>query len=247
MARENLQGAVCLVTGAGRRLGRAMARAIGERGGRVAAHYRSSEAEASAVVEEIRRSGGEAHAFPADLRRTGAAEDLVAAVADRLGALDVLVHSASTFYPTPVGEVTEEQWDDLFDVNLKSAFFGAQAAARRMRERGRGRIVLIADVAAYRPWTSYVPYSAAKAGVVSLTRGLARALAPEIRVNAIAPGTVLPPETMTAEEIEHLRQRIPLQRIGEPEDVVEAMLFLLEGAPYMTGEVLLLDGGRHLG
>ena len=246
MAAAELRGEVCLVTGAGRRLGRAMAVALGKRGAKVAVHYRSSETEATAVVAEIREADGEAEKFRADLREPSACEELVAAVVERFGGIDTFVHSASTFYPTPVGEVTGEQWDDLFDVNLKAAFFGAQAAARRMKERGRGRIVLIADVAAFRPWASHVPYSAAKAGVVALTRGLARALAPEVQVNAIAPGTVLPPESMTPEEIDRLRERIPLQRIGHPDDVVGALLFLLEGAGYMTGEVLVLDGGRHL-
>ena len=246
MTTQDLRGTVCLVTGAGRRLGAAMARALGSRGARVAVHYHRSEEGAAGVAAEVREAGGDAETYPADLRSEASCEALVAAVADRFGGLDVFVHSASTFYPTPMGEVTEEQWDDIFGVNLKAAFFGAQSAARRMKERGQGRIVLIADGAAYRPWPSYVPYSAAKAGVVALTKGLARALAPEVRVNGIAPGTVLPPESLTPEDVERLRQRVPLGRIGRPDDVVSALLFLLMGAEYMTGEILLLDGGRHL-
>jgi pteridine reductase len=242
----DLEGKTCLVTGAGRRLGRAVALALAARGAGVAVHYRTSRSGAEEVVRRIRNGGARAEAIPADLADPESRRSLVGGVISRFGRIDVLVNSASTFYPTPLADVSEEAWDDLMDVNLKAPFFLCRDAGMRMKEGGEGAIINVADVAALRPWVDYIPYSAAKSALLALTRGLARALAPEVRVNAIAPGAILLPEGTSDEEAHRLVSRTPLGKIGTPEDLVAAVLFLLEGARYTTGEVILIDGGRHL-
>lgn len=239
-----LAGRVALVTGAGARVGQAIAVALGGRGMRVAVHYRGSAEGAEATCTAIRAAGGEAHAFQADLAEPDAPAQLVDAVAAHFGALDVLVNSAAVMVRTPVGEVTPAEWDAMFAVNLRAPFFCAQAAARAMGEQG-GVIVNLADLAAYETWPAYVPHGISKAGVVQMTRALARTLAPRVRVNAVAPGVVLLPEGWDEAASERLRSTTPLARHGSPEDVVRAVLYLLD-ADFVTGDVLLVDGGRHV-
>ncbi len=239
-----LRGRVALVTGAGRRVGRALAVALGGRGMRVAVHYRGSAAGADETCALVAAAGGEAHPFAADLAEPDAPAALVAAAAAHFGALDVLVNSAAVMERTPVGEVTPAQWDAMFAVNLRAPFFAAQAAAAAMGERG-GAIVNLADLAAFETWPAYVPHGVSKAGVVQMTRALARALAPRVRVNAVAPGVVLLPEGWDERASERLRSTTPLARHGTPDDVAGAMLYLLE-ADFVTGETILVDGGRHV-
>jgi pteridine reductase len=229
-----------LVTGGARRVGAAFTRALAARGYRVAIHYRSGAAEARAVAAEV---GGGAQAYSADLAQPGAATALVAEVARDLGPLDVVVNSASNFYKVPFREVTEELWDEVLAVNLRAPFFIAQSAAAVMREGGS--IVNMADLAAFETWPEYMPHGISKAGVVQMTRALARALAPRIRVNAIAPGLVLAPEDMSDAEAERYAASTPLRRNGSPADVVRALEYLID-APFVTGDVLFVDGGRHV-
>jgi pteridine reductase len=238
-----LAGRVALVTGAGHRVGRALAVALGGRGMTVAVHYRGAEAGARETAAEIAAAGGRAELFPGDLACHGAPARLVNEVADRLGRLDVLVNSAAVMQRTPVGEVTEEAWDAMFALNLRAPFFAAQAAAARMGEGSA--IVNVADLAAFETWPAYVPHGISKAGVVQMTRALARVLAPRVRVNAIAPGAVLLPESWSREDGERLAATTPLRRLGTPQDVARAMLYLLD-ADYVTGETLIVDGGRHV-
>ncbi|HEU5393715.1 MAG TPA: SDR family oxidoreductase, partial [Candidatus Methylomirabilis sp.] len=160
--------------------------------------------------------------------------------------LDILVNNAAVFPRTPLGEVTAEGWDAIFAVNLRAPFLLAQAAAPLMHQGGGGRIVNLADISAERPFPGYIPYCVSKAGLIALTRGLAKALAPDVLVNAIAPGTVLWPVDYPVEGRERELRRTPLKRTGTPEDVARAVLFLLEGADFVTGQVLALDGGRSL-
>lgn len=229
-----------LVTGGARRVGAAFTRALAARGYRVAIHYRSGAAEARAVATEV---GGGAQAYPADLAQAGAAAALVAEVARDMGPLDVVVNSASNFYKVPFREVTEELWDEVLAVNLRAPFFIAQSAAAVMREGGS--IVNMADLAAFETWPEYMPHGISKAGVVQMTRALARELAPRIRVNAIAPGLVLAPEDMSDAEAERYAASTPLRRNGSPADVVRALEYLID-APFVTGDVLFVDGGRHV-
>ncbi|MCZ6691979.1 MAG: SDR family oxidoreductase [Planctomycetota bacterium] len=242
----NLQGRISLVTGAARRLGREVALGLARRGSRVGVHYHRSEREAIELVGEIRKAGGEAEPFGADLRDAEACRRLIEMVATHFGTVDILVNNASTFIRTPLEEASEEDWDNLLSVNLKAPFFCSQAAGALMKKGGAGKIINLADVAALRPWKEYIPYSVAKAGLVALTKGLAKALAPEVQVNAIAPGTILPPEGTSVEEQERWARATPLGRLGKTSELVDAVLFLLEGGDFITGEVLSLDGGRHL-
>ena len=240
----NLEGRVALVTGAGRRVGRALAVALGREQMRVAVHYHNSADGAKETVAEIERAGGHATLFQADLSAPHPPAELVQQVASQLGSLAVVVNSAAVMERTPVGTVSPETWDSIFALNLRAPFLISQAAAPLMRAEG-GAIVNIADLAAFESWPGYVPHSISKAGVVKLTSALARVLAPGIRVNAIAPGAVLLPPHWEEESGDRLVSTTPLQRLGDPEDVVQAMLYLLR-ADFVTGETLIVDGGRHI-
>jgi len=240
----DLAGRAALVTGAGRRLGRAIALALGARGMRVAVHYNASADGADETAALIRDAGGEARVLGADLTVVRDCEQLVDAAAVAFGALDVVVNSAAMMVRTPVGEVTAEQWDEMFALNLRAPFFIAQRAAPHLA-RVHGAIVNIADLAAFETWPAYVPHGITKAGVVQMTRALARTLAPDVRVNAIAPGAVLLPDDWDDDSAERLVATTPLARLGSPDDVVQAVLYLLE-AEYVTGETIVVDGGRHV-
>lgn len=240
----DLAGRVALVTGAGRRVGRALAIALGARGMHVIVHYHASAAGADETVRLVTRAGGSGEAMQADLGRTADAERLIDQAAAARGSLDVLVNSAAVMLRTPLGETSEEQWDAMFALNVRAPYFLSQRAAPALRA-ARGSIVNIADLAALETWPAYVPHGLTKASVVQMTRALARVLAPEVRVNAIAPGAVLLPEGWSEEGAERLRSTTPLRRIGSPEDVAGAMLYLLD-AGFVTGELLTVDGGRHV-
>ena len=239
-----LENKLALVTGGGIRLGRAIALALADEGADVAVHYAHSGDEAQKVVAEIRGKGRKSDAFGADLSREGEPEKLIDSVVARLGAPDILVNSAAIMQRTPIGEVTYENWEATMNLNLRAPFFLSQAAAKVMRPK-RGVIINIADLAAFETWSGYVPHSISKAGVVQMTRALAHALAPEIRVNAIAPGAVLLPEGWPEDSKQRLQETTPLKRLGTPKDVTDALLYLAT-AEYVTGETIIVDGGRHV-
>lgn len=239
-----IAGRIALVTGGGIRVGRALALALGSRGATVAVHYHRSAAEAETAVAAIEAGGGRASSVQADLIGPDAPAALVGDVVARFGGLDLLVNSAAIMERTPFGETTPEQWDRIVALNLRAPYFLTQAAGPHLR-RARGAVVNIADLAAFETWPGYIPHGLAKAGVVYMTRALARVLAPDVRVNAIAPGTVLLPETFRGADAAHLAATTPLTREGTPDDVVHAMMFLLE-ADYVTGETIIVDGGRHV-
>lgn len=240
----DLDGKVALVTGAGTRVGRAIAVALGKAGMRVGVHYYGSEKGARQTADEIIAAGSEARTLPGDLTDPATGPRVVEHMSKVFGSLDVLVNSAAVMLRTPVGEVLVEDWDAMFALNLRAPFFLSQSAARAMKDRG-GVIINIADLAAFEAWRNYVPHSITKAGVVQMTRALAHALAPKIRVNAIAPGAVLLPEGATPEFRDKLISTTPLGRIGSPEDVAQAVIYLIS-ADYVTGETLIVDGGRHV-
>jgi pteridine reductase len=239
-----LPGRVALVTGAGRRVGRAIALALGARGMRVVVHYNGSADGAGETARLVSTAGGAATTVQADLTDVAAAERLVARVAHEQGELFALINSAAVMVRTPVGETTVHDWEAMFALNVRAPYFLAQAAAPALRA-ARGAIVNIADLAAFETWPAYVPHAMTKAAVVQMTRGLAHALAPEVRVNAVAPGVVLLPDGWSDADAEHLRGTTPLRRIGTPEDVAGAVVYLLE-AEFVTGEVIIVDGGRHV-
>ena len=234
---------VALVTGAGRRVGARIARELHAAGMSIAVHCHRSREDAERLREAFEAARpGSAAVVAADLLESGAAEAVVATAEERWGRLDVLVNNASSFYPTPVGEVTEAEWRDLVGSNLAAPFFLAQAAAPLLRA-ARGCIVNIADVYGHRPLAGHPVYSAAKAGLVMLTRALAIELGPEVRVNSISPGAVLWPENEDPER-RRIIDAIALKRSGDPADIARAALFLVRDAPYVTGQDLAVDGGR---
>ncbi len=238
-----LDGRVALVTGAGRRLGRALAAALAARGRAVGIDYNSSVDGAAGLRDAIVAGGGRAACFAADLTDPAAARELPERVVAELGRLDVLVNSAAVMRRLRFEETTPEQYDSILDLNLRAAFFCTQGAAPALRA-AEGKVVNLADLGGLEPWPGFAAHSISKAGVVMLTRVLARALAPDVTVNAIAPGTVLVPEEYDAAERERLARTTPLGRLGRPEDAVAALLYLLEGGDFVTGEVLVVDGGR---
>ena len=240
----DLRGRVALVTGAGRRVGRALAVGLGAQGMRVAIHYHASDRGARETADLVASAGGTGFLFAADLTAAVAPEQLVRDVLERLGALDVLVNSSAIMERTPLGDVTATAWDAMMDLNLRAPFLLAQAAAPHLSQRN-GAIVNIADLAAFETWPAYIPHGISKAGIVYMTRALARVLAPNVRVNAIAPGAVLLPDGWTEGDADKLRESTPLARLGTPQDVVDAMLYLLH-SDYVTGETVIVDGGRHV-
>lgn len=240
-----LRGRVALVTGGARRMGRAFAEALAGEGMRLAIHYGSSRDEAIDTRDAIQTAGGDAEIFAADLRDATAAGALPGAVVAQFGQLDLLVNSAAVMEKLGVAETSIEQWDAILHLNLRAPFFLAQQAAPYLRKT-HGKIINIADLAGLDPWPNYAAHSISKAGVVMLTRVLAAALAPEITVNAIAPGAVLVPDDFDRKQKEFLVSTTPLKRLGTPDDAVQALLYLVKHADFATGDVLVVDGGRTL-
>ena len=238
---------VALITGAARRVGATLARALHAAGYDLALHYRHSRAEMDALCAELNTvRNTSACAIQAELADIEHIPDIVEKCISRYGRLDALVNNASTFYPTPLGTTTPQQWDELFASNAKAPFFLAQAAAPHLK-RSQGCIVSIVDIYAERPLPGHPVYCMAKAALAMMTLALARELGPEVRVNAVAPGAVLWPESGKAyTDQQQLVARTPLKRAGSPEDVAAAVLFLLRDAKFTTGQILKVDGGRAL-
>jgi pteridine reductase len=241
---RKLAGRVALVTGAGKRLGRAVALRLASEGADVAVHYGKSEAEAREVVGEIEKMGRRASAFSAELTDVQAIQKLVQSAASRFARLDILVNCAANFLETKFGETNEATWDASLDTNLKAPFFCAQAAAPHLAKSGRGVIVNFADIGGLLGWTEFLPHSISKAGVIMLTRILAKELGPAVRVNAIAPGTITMPGDPPEWQSDFIR-RAPLKRTGRSEEIADAVMYLI-GAEFVTGQVLVVDGGRTL-
>jgi pteridine reductase len=243
-----LAGQTALITGGARRIGAQLCRTLHAAGANVVIHCRKSRAEAQALsleLEAVRRAS--TWVVEADLLDCERLPHLIEAASARFGSLHMLVNNASSFFPTPLGSITSAQWDDLVGTNLKAPLFLAQAAAAELR-RTHGLLLNIADIHGLRPLRDHAVYCAAKAGLIMLTKALARELAPQVRVNAIAPGPVLWPEAgMEAQRKEKIIARTPLQRAGVPQDIARAALFFAAEAPFVTGQILAVDGGRSLG
>jgi pteridine reductase len=246
---EILAGKAALVTGGAKRVGAAICRRLHAQGANLLVHHRASVSEARALQHELNSQRANSVALvQADLLNSANLPDLVKTTVNQFGSLDVLINNASSFFATAIGEITDKVWDDLVGTNLKAPLFLAQAAANELRKR-HGCIVNIVDIHAEFPMKNFVVYTIAKGGLMALTRSLARELGPEVRVNGVAPGTILWPEDDTwGDDVS--RQRIinqtALKRIGEPDDIARAVEFLVTAAPYVTGQVLAVDGGRSV-
>ncbi len=235
---------VALVTGSARRVGRALALGLARAGAHIVVHHHESTAEAASTAREIEGLGRRAHAVAADLSTPDGVAHLAARTEDLFGRLDILVHNASRFERASFEQITEAEWDRVLGVNVKAPFFLTQALLHLLRLEG-GVIVHIADLSALQAWPSYAHHAVSKAGLLHLTRVLARALGPGIRVNAIVPGTVLPPPDWTGEDEAGGPARRVVMRDGSPDDVVDALLYLVR-SDFVTGETLVVDGGRHI-
>ena len=244
---SSLRDQVVLITGGARRVGAEIARSLHAAGANIVIHYRSSAAAAIALAEQLnllRPRSATIHS--AHLSTADAPEKLVAATLLEFGRLDILVNNASSFFPTPIGQITVPQWDDLMGSNLKAPLFLSQAAAPSLRAR-HGLIINMIDIHGLRPLKAHPVYSSAKAGLAMLTRALARELGPEIRVNGIAPGPVLWPEVdMEADLKREIIDKTALKRHGTPQDIARTALFLAKDAPYITGQIIAVDGGRSI-
>ena len=239
-----LSGRVALVTGGAKRIGRAVALALARRGAHVAFSYRTSSRDARETAGAIARLGVEPLPLQADLARAADVKRMVDRIGRRFGRLDVLVNSAANFDRAPFERLTERDWDHALDANLKGPFLCALYASRLMRRRGGGKIINFADWAGIRPYRDYLPYCVSKAGVIGLTKALAKELAPTIQVTAIAPGPILPPPGMSRAARARVVSRVPLKRWGSPQDIVNTVLFLIEGTDFMTGSTIFVDGGQ---
>lgn len=247
MQENTLMGKTALISGGARRVGAEIARTLHDQGMNLVIHYRASKDDAHALKTELEHHRPNSVALvQGDLLEVASLPGVVEAAAAAFGRLDALVNNASSFYPTPVGSATEHQWEDLIGTNLKAPFFLAQAAWPHLKKT-HGCIVNIADIHADRPIKRYPIYSAAKAGLVMLTKSLARELAPEVRVNAIAPGTIMWPEgeaEVSEAQKQEMLARIPLRRSGAPSDIAATALFLIRDATYVNGQVIAVCGGR---
>ena len=241
----NIEDKVALVTGGARRVGKAIGLALARSGARVLITYNTSAAEAAITVAEINRSGGQASAIQCDQRDLTAIDRLFDRLRLDTARLDILVNNAAIMERKPALEITSDDWSRVMETNLRGPFFMAQRAAQWMLTTGGGAIVNIADLSALHPWPSYMTHTISKSGVVAMTQTLALALAPSIRVNAIAPGMVLKPDEWSDERWVKMIAALPLRREGTPEDVAEAVLYCVR-SDFMTGQTIVIDGGRSL-
>jgi NAD(P)-dependent dehydrogenase (short-subunit alcohol dehydrogenase family) len=241
---KRLSGQVAIITGASRRLGRAISLTLAEEGANIVAHYHTSKVDADQLCQEIETRGAQARSIYADLSNDGDVQQLVDRALQLFGRLDVLVCNAARFTRTPFESVELADWDDLIRVNLRSTFELTRRAGAHMREQGTGCIVCIGDWAGIRPYRNYLPYCVSKAGVIALAKCLALELAPLVRVNCVCPGPVLLPDDFDDAQRESVKAAVPLKRIGQPEDVAEAVRFLVAGTTFATGSTLVIDGGR---
>ena len=241
----DLENKVALVTGAGVRIGQAVAVKLGQLGMRLVIHYHHSEEGAKQTIQRLPGKKSRHLVLQADLKDVSAIKELVHKAEKQAGPVSVLVNNAAEFFPTPLFSVAEEEWDHLLALNLKAPFFLSQAVGEVMKSSGEGKIINMVDVSAERPWKSFLPYCASKAALISLTRGLARALSPEVQVNGIAPGTVLPPPEHNEMDLTASVENSLLKRIGKVEDIVQAVEYLLQ-SDFVTGTILPVDGGRSI-
>ena len=241
-----LSGSTAVITGGARRVGRHVATRLAERGANICVNYLTSLHEAEEAVAEFRAMGVGALAVHADVSTREGVERILGASIAEFGSVEVLINNASIYDDTPFNELTEEDWDHNIDVNLKGPFLGGWLFGKHMLGQRRGKIINIADWAVMRPYVNYLPYFVAKGGVVALTKGLAKELAPHVHVNAVAPGPILMPDDFSAEMIQAVEKSTPLKRIGNPEDIAQTMLWLIEGTDFVTGAIIPVDGGRQV-
>ena len=246
--QPSIEGKWALITGAGKRIGACIASRLHDAGARIVSHYRASEGPAEELASQLNAIRADsAVTVKADLCDTTSLAAVLSGIVERTGGLDILINNASSFYPTPLGSITEQQWDDLIGTNLKAPLFLSQAAEPYLRDSA-GVIINIVDIHALRPLRQHAVYGLAKAGLAMLTRTLARDLAPVIRVNGVSPGAILWPDDDMPDSVkDNIIGQVPMKRAGEPGDIADCVLYLVRDAGYITGQVIAVDGGRSIG
>jgi len=237
---------VCLITGSDVRVGKAIALNLSKKGALVAIHYNSQKSKAEETAELIRSTGNECIIIKGDISQKKDWLQIFDTIIKKWKKIDVLVNNAAIFYRTPFFDVSELDWYNFLDINLKGTFYGCQIIGEFMVKQHSGKIINIADVSAETVWPDYIPYCISKAGIIALTKGLSKALAPYVTVNAVSPGTVMLAEKYDMEEENYLIERTPLKRHGDPQDIANTVAFLIEGSDFITGTVINVDGGRSL-
>ena len=245
---DSLEGRWALITGAAKRIGAVISAALHEAGANVAVHYLNSGEDAEQLASQLNQVRSDsALTVQGDLKNTADLEQMIDQLTKRTGGLDILVNNASSFYPTPLESITEEHWDDLLGINLKAPLFLSKISLPYLK-KNNGVIINIVDVHAQRPLKNHSVYGSAKAGLAMLTRSLAKDLGPDVRVNGVSPGAILWPESGISERVkENILGQVPLGRPGAPDDIAAAVVFLVRDAPYVTGEIIAVDGGRSVG
>lgn len=240
----DLHGKVALVTGGARRVGGEISKGLAKAGVKVGLHFNSAESDAKEIAKSICAHGGEVKLLQGDFTKLNEVEKTVHSCVEHFGRIDFFINNAALYYKTPLLTTNEKEWDALFDINLKSAYFCAKSVAAVMLKQKSGKIINIADVSAYSPWPDYIPYCITKAGIIAMTKGLAKRLAPDIQVNAVASGTVLMGDDASAADKNKIEGETLLKRVGSPRDIVNTILFLLGGSDYITGAIIPVDGGK---
>lgn len=241
-----LEGKAALITGGAARIGKQIALKLASQKMRVIIHYNQSRNDALTTCNEIGSIGADAWPVFADLRSKQSVDEMESAVLERYDQIDLLINNAAVYYKTPLEKLSIEDWDHIMDVNLRGAFLCSIGIGKRMKAQGSGRIINIADWSFDRPYADYLPYCVSKAGVVSLTKALAKTLAPEVQVNCISPGAILMQEGLPAEVCEKAKEHTLVKRLGEPSDIAEAVLYLASCSEFITGANIMIDGGRLL-
>ncbi len=241
-----IQDKIILITGGAIRIGRAITLELVKCGANVFCHYNSSNAEAQSLQKEVSRLEGNLYLIQADLSKLNNSVDLIDKVFRKKGRIDILINNAAIFFKTPLGTVTEEDWDKLFSINLKVPFFMAQKVGLIMKKQGFGKIINIGDTSGLNLWPGYLPYSLTKGGIISMTKGLAKALAPEVLVNCVNPGPVMVPDYYNEKDIKKAIDKTLLKKAGSANDIVQTIKYLIEGTDYITGSIINVDGGRNL-
>lgn len=237
---------VVLITGSSDRVGKAIALKLAQNGANIIIHYHTNKDKARRTEHEVKKLGRESFSVQGDLSQRDDWLRIRNEILNRFHKIDVLINNAAIFYKTPFFDSQEKDWDNFMNINLKSVFLGSKIIGKHMYENGTGKIINMSDVSSETIWSDYIPYCVSKAGVIAITKGLAKALAPYVLVNCIAPGTVLLAENYDKNEEQTLIRRTPLKRIGSPEDVAATTLFLIKGSDFITGTVIKVDGGRSL-
>ncbi|GAB4340386.1 MAG: SDR family oxidoreductase [Calditrichia bacterium] len=241
-----LKDSVVLVTGGAHRVGRSISTLLANKGANVVIHYRTRQSEAKTLCQEFRQKGRQSLAVQGNIESESDWHKMRDQILEEFGRLDVLVNNAAIFYKTPFENIRYQDWQNFLNVNLIGPALGCQVFGEVMKRQGSGKIINIADVSGETIWKDYIPYCTSKAGVLALTRGMAKALAPHVTVNAVSPGTVLLADEYDEEEEKHLIEKTPLKRVGAPEDIANTVAFLIEGSDFITGSVIKVDGGRSI-